>query len=58
MTIPKGWKKVRRGTLLRAGDKFYNRFAQGNWMETFRADELFDSKNTNTYIRRIAKKKK
>lgn len=56
MKIPKGWKKVKRGTFLRKGDKFFSRFVEGFWMETLSAGEHYNSCNTNIYIRKITKK--
>ena len=57
MKIPKGWRKLRKGTIICEGDKFLFDFPKNQWLSTMAIGEKVGGGIVamETYIRRIKK---
>ena len=54
--IPRGWRKLRRGTILREGDHFLTNHGKEHFHTMYVGDKVWESMGTKcTYIRRIKK---
>ena len=52
--IPPGYRKLRKGTILRKGDKFP---AAGKWFRTMQVGDKFGNCTASSYIRPVSKPK-